>query len=713
MLTLNTHKLLIKSIHVAMFFMTTTIYAQNNFQHEWDHRYGGTANEKLKVFLPTRDQGYILGGISLSGMDGDKSQPSNGGMDYYVVKTDSVGVKQWDARFGGSLEDELSTVLQTGDGGFLLGGSSRSGISGDKTEGNWDISGHDYNDYWIVKIDAHGVKQWDKRFGGIYEDKLNAIVVSGDDGYLLGGHSESSISGDKTEASLGGPDYWVVKIDAVGNKIWDKRFGGNRNDQLNSIVATNDGAFILAGITWSDNGADISFGNRGLVNYCDYWILKMDVFGNKLWDQRYGGALNDNLTSAIETNDNGFLIQGFSYSNTGGEKSEMNKGPLNTSDLWLIKTDALGNLQWDKTLGGDVNENKSGNVTQTSDNGYFIASSSYSDVSGDKTEMNQGQEQSWVLKLDALGNVAWDKTIFTTGRDDVGFAYLQNDGSIIAANYSNGDIAGYKTESNYDISLKYCDFWILKLANAVPPVADFLNADPTVCSKTCVDFTNLSVNASSYQWFFQGANPATSNLQNPTNICYNNAGDFDVMLIVENNYGIDTMFLSNYMHVLQSPANIILVQSGDTLFAPAGFAGYEWYLNGNPILSASDYFFVPQLTGDYLVTAINQNGCGTSAHLDYIVNSVNGLSDISNSIAVFPNPAGDNFVISMNSLESKKEISISIFNQLSQEVFSEKINPASTEINYVVNSSSMESGLYWIRFVCGDKMIRKSIVITK
>lgn len=194
-----------------MFFMTTTIYAQNNFQREWDYRYGGTKDEKLKVFLPTYDKGYLLAGSSLSINDGDKTQGSNGSWDYYVVRTDSAGVRLWDARFGGSLEDELTCVLQTGDGGFLLGGFSRSGISGDKSEANWDQTTHNYADYWIVKINAQGVKQWDKRFGGIYEDKLNAIVISGDDGYLLGGHSLSSMTGDKTQASFGGPDYWVVK----------------------------------------------------------------------------------------------------------------------------------------------------------------------------------------------------------------------------------------------------------------------------------------------------------------------------------------------------------------------------------------------------------------------------------------------------------------------------------------------------------------------
>lgn len=696
-----------------MSFMTTAINAQNNFQREWDYRYGGTKNEKLKVFLPTRDNGYLLAGSSISINDGDKTQTTNGGFDYYVVKTNDVGVKLWDATFGGSLEDELTTAIQTGDGGFLLGGYSRSGISGDKSEDNWDQSGHNYADYWIVKINAQGVKQWDKRFGGIYEDKLNSIVIAGDDGYLLGGFSESSVTGDKSQASLGGPDFWVIKIDASGNKIWDKTFGGNRNDQLTSIAKTKSGGFILAGLTWSDVSGDITSANRGLNNYSDYWIMKMDVYGNKVWDKRYGGTLNDHLFSIIESHDEGLFMAGYSYSSASGEKSDANHGAANTSDVWVIKTDELGVMQWDKTLGGIMNENKYGNITQTPDNGFFISATSYSQVSGDKTENNLGQENNWVVKLDLSGNVQWDKTIFTSGRDDSGFAYLLSDGSIVAANHSNGDIAGYKTQTTYDISKKYCDYWIVKLSNVVPPVADFLQADPQVCSKSCIDFTNLSVNAISYQWIFQGANPSTSTQRDPSGICYNNAGTFDVTLIVENSYGTDTMFMPAYINVLQSPTGLSLTVSNDTLFASPGFASYAWYFNGSPILSANGNFFVPQANGDYSVTATNLNGCETNAHLDYLINSVNSLTDNSGNVAVYPNPAGDNFVINMNSLDNQKPVTISIFDQVSKLVMTEKINPASAELSYVVNSSSMKAGLYWIRIINGEKMVRKSIVISK
>ena len=171
--------------------------------------------------------------------------------------------------------------------------------------------------------------------------------------------------------------------------------------------------------------------------------------------------------------------------------------------------------------------------------------------------------------------------------------------------------------------------------------------------------------------------------------------------------------MPNYINVFQSPTNFTVSAVNDTLFASPGYTAYAWYFNGSPILSATGSFFVPQATGDYFVSAVSVNGCGTSAHIDYLINSVNSLNDNSHSVSIYPNPAGDNFVISMNSLDTQKPITISIFDQVSKLVATEKINSSSAEINYVVNSSSMKSGLYWIRIMNGDKMMRKSVIITK
>ena len=134
-------------------------------------------------------------------------------------------IKKWDKTFGGDTTESLSSLQQTTDGGYILGGTSYSGISGDKTQASRGDM-----DYWIVKTDANGIKQWDKTFGGDGDDGLFSLQQTIDGGYILGGYSNSGIGGDKTQASRGDYDYWIVKTDANGMKQWDKTFGGDTLD---------------------------------------------------------------------------------------------------------------------------------------------------------------------------------------------------------------------------------------------------------------------------------------------------------------------------------------------------------------------------------------------------------------------------------------------------------------------------------------------------
>ncbi|MBX7141222.1 MAG: T9SS type A sorting domain-containing protein [Chitinophagales bacterium] len=222
------------------------------------------------------DGGYILGGYSYSGISGDKTQASQGLSDYWIVKTNANGIKQWDSRFGGSEDDWLNSLDQTLDGGYILGGLSESGISGDKTQPS---QGH--HDYWIVKTDVNGIKQWDARYGGDWTDWLYSIDQTSDGGYILGGLSNSGISGDKTQESQGGDDYWIVKTDANGLKQWDTEFGGWQHDWLFSLQQTSDDGYILGGRSLSGMNGDKTQPNWDTIpdyygNFAsDYWIVKI------------------------------------------------------------------------------------------------------------------------------------------------------------------------------------------------------------------------------------------------------------------------------------------------------------------------------------------------------------------------------------------------------------------------------------------------------
>ena len=189
----------LKMIAAIIFVLSfTSAFSQIPIK-QWDARFGGSADDFLFSLHQTSDGGYILGGYSESGISGDKTQDSRGSSDYWIVKTNANGDKQWDLRFGGNSVDQLTALQQTADGGYILGGFSYSGVSGDKSQ-----SSRGQDDYWIVKTDANGVKQWDARFGGKLYEELHALQQTSDGGYILGGFSRSDISGDQTNASKGG-----------------------------------------------------------------------------------------------------------------------------------------------------------------------------------------------------------------------------------------------------------------------------------------------------------------------------------------------------------------------------------------------------------------------------------------------------------------------------------------------------------------------------
>jgi len=280
---------------------------------------GGNGGDNLQDICLTNDGGIIVGGYSNSGISGEKTKKSRGVYDYWVVKLNKHQKIQWNKTIGGSSLDELTAVQQTSDGGYILGGFSNSKISGEKTQAT--RGGYDY---WIVKLDSSGSIEWDKTIGGNSDDELNSLQQTSDGGYILGGYSASDVSGEKTQISRGGGyDYWIVKVDNLGNIQWDKTIGGNSDDELYSLQQTSDGGYILGGTSYSGISGEKSQRSRGVT---DYWIVKVDNVGNIQWDKTVGGNGYDNLHSLQQTNDSGFILGGASTSGLSGEKTENNEG---------------------------------------------------------------------------------------------------------------------------------------------------------------------------------------------------------------------------------------------------------------------------------------------------------------------------------------------------------------------------------------------------
>lgn len=406
----------------------------------WDKRFGGNDSDYLTAILPSDATGYLLGGYSLSNTNGDKSQSTFGGIDTWVIKTDSNGVKVWDRRYGGSADDYLVKMITTPDGNVLLGGSfSGSG-------GNIVSSGRGGVDYGLVKLDTNGNPLWDKKIGGTDNDILTDMVNTSDNGFLLGGYSLSTAGGDKSSNNQGTKwDFWVVKTDNNGNKLWDKNFGNfSSYNSLKKIITTGNN-FLLCG--------DSQYYNYGQPTNADFGIIKIDSLGNKIWEKSFYGINDDILVDAVAVT-GGTILVGKSNSNSNAIKTENSKGGY---DFWLIKIDNNGNILWDKTIGG-AGEDIPSKIKTFVDGSCIIVGTSNSNISGDKSENSKGGNDYWMVKTDAKGNIIWDKTIGGTGSEGITDFLINADNSYTLAGTTISGIGVDKTQGSQGLN----DYWVVR-----------------------------------------------------------------------------------------------------------------------------------------------------------------------------------------------------------------------------------------------------------
>jgi len=432
-------------------------FSQSTPTIAWQRLLGASFEEIPSTFYYSNGGAVYLASSSDSNISGDKTENNRGvNYDYWLVKSDGNGSIIWDKTMGagpivslGPDNDIVTSVFETTDGNVLVGGYSNSNISGEKTE----VSRGDY-DYWLLKLDANGSILWDKTLGGLGMDYPCTFFELSDGNYMVAGTSGSSISGDKTDASRGDDDVWLIKISSAGAIIWQKTIGGNSKDVCGQILQTSDNGFIIACTSLSSISGDKTENSYGLS---DYWIVKLDENGVIQWQKTLGGSNLDFASTIIETNDGGYLAGGKSKSPISGLKTEDNRGSY---DYWLVKLDSTGVIQWQKTIGGNGEDVLNG-VYQCLDNGYVIAGTASSNISGDKTEDSKGGNDGWIVKLNESGVLQWQKDIGGLNNDGFNWVKQLPDESYI--------LGGGSTSSNsFDINAinhnpGYFDIWLLKL----------------------------------------------------------------------------------------------------------------------------------------------------------------------------------------------------------------------------------------------------------
>ncbi|TKJ42357.1 hypothetical protein CEE37_01360 [candidate division LCP-89 bacterium B3_LCP] len=363
----------------------------------WTQTYGGSNSEVATDIIQTSDGNFLLAGGTHSFGVGDG--------DMWLIMVDNFGNQVWDSTYGGSGNEYATSIISAGDGNYLLGGRTKS----------YGAGGYDW---YVLKIDATGHTVWSHTYGGSADDNLNAMVSSGDGGFLLTGNTKSFGAGDE--------DIWLVKVDSLGNTLWSKTYGLTATDAASSIIPAGDGGFLLAG--FSD-----PFGSSPDRGY----LLKVDAEGDSLWSKHYGTSSSDGFYTILPKGDGNFLMGGLTQK-TGNY------------DMWLFCVNANGDSIWSKSYEGS-GEDDCRSVIASGDGGYLLT--------GYTNSKGAGSYDYWLMKVDSVGTTIWDTTYGGPNQETTGVAVHAEDGNILVLGNSYSFGAGSR------------DFWLLKIEGPVPPIA--------------------------------------------------------------------------------------------------------------------------------------------------------------------------------------------------------------------------------------------------
>ena len=461
---------------VALPVLYSSPAAQSTAPHiQWAKSFGGSGIDVPSRIQITSDKGFIIAGASTSA-DGDVAghHGTTDLNDYWLLKLDSSGNFQWQKSLGGSDDDLATSIKETSDGGFIIAGHSKS-HDGDVSGGR-NFSG---DNYWIIRLDANRNILWQNTFGGNGDDAANDVEVTADSGFIVAGYSYSD-DGDvpNHRGTTSSADFFILKLNNLGNMQWRRSFGGTGDDIPYGIRQTPDHGYAIAGYSNSIDG-DVT-GNHGGQ---DYWFVKIDSLGNLLWEKSFGGSSDDNALSFDLTTDHGFVLTG--HSNSSDSDVTRNNGG---ADLWIVKLDSSGSLQWQHSFGGsDIDAGYS--VKQTFDGGYItcgISASDDGDVSG-----NHGNNDCWVVKLDASGNLVWQESLGGP-EEEFGASIVQTaDSEYVIAGSSDGNGGDVSGNQGFE------DYWIVKLGtkivNDVPnktPLSKPMNFPNPFSERTLIQFSS-------------------------------------------------------------------------------------------------------------------------------------------------------------------------------------------------------------------------------
>jgi hypothetical protein len=388
-----------KALLWGVFILSSLAFAQTS----WWRTYGGLYNDEGNSVQQTSDGGYIIAGLTYSFGPG-----TPGWCNVYVVKTNAQGDSLWTLTCGGASADGGYSVQQTLDGGYIVAGFAASFGAGEP-------------DVYLIKANVQGETLWTRTYGGTEDDRGYSVRQTPDGGYIIAGYTESFGAADA--------DVYLIRVDAQGDVLWTRTYGGTGPDEGWSVQQTLDSGFVIAGRTWS-------FG----AGFEDVYLIKTNALGDTLWTRTYGGTDSDRGSSVRQTSDGGYVISGETMSFGAG-----------FFDIYVIRTNAQGDTLWTKTYGG-AGYDFGPSVQQTSDGGYIIA--------GYTESFGAGDFDAYLIKTDGHGDTLWTRT-HGGASVDAGMSVLQipDGGYVIAGEtYSfggnDGDVWLIKTDANGNVGME-------------------------------------------------------------------------------------------------------------------------------------------------------------------------------------------------------------------------------------------------------------------
>ncbi len=382
-------------VWLAAVFVSSVAFSQALFQKSYSH----LGYETGTCVIQTSDGGYLEAGTTGTGTFGPDK--------FYVVKTDYAGGVVWTKTYAGDVSEYLACAIQTVDGGYMLVGTTFS------------FNSSPYGDILVIKINATGTISWQKHYGYTGYDYAESVQQTTDGGYIIGGLTSSF--------GAGYYDYFIMKIDSLGIGAWGTTIGGTGNDYAYAVLQTSDGGFVIAG---QENSYSVT-----QFNPYNIMLSKLNAAGNVLWSKAYGGgqaAGNYICNSMQHATDGGFILCGW----TDGAGAGL-------QDVFLMKTDSAGVLQWSKTYGG-TNGDFGYDVVPTANGGYAIA--------GLTKSFGAGNYDAYLVTTDGTGNLIWSVCYGDTAIDRANSLEQTPDGGFIIAGETSAT-----GSSNSDFYLIKCD----------------------------------------------------------------------------------------------------------------------------------------------------------------------------------------------------------------------------------------------------------------